>query len=76
MILAMCIAKPTGNPKSAGSDAKIAVSQALPATTTSTSDSSAFRNGPIPICPTICAASVTSCSVSAGMPSKLETFPE
>ena len=69
MIFAMCTDKPVGKPSIVGSDAKIAVSQARPAISTSTSSASARRNGPMPIWPTMCAASVTSSSVSAGMSS-------
>ena len=39
------------------------MSQARPAISTSISSASARRNGPMPICPTMCAASVTSSSV-------------
>ncbi len=75
MIFAMCTDRPVGNPSIVGSDAKIAVSQARPAISTSMSSASARRNGPMPIWPTMCAASVTSSSVSAGMSSMPLTAP-
>ena len=74
-ILAICTESPVGNPNTVGRAAKMPVSQARPATITSTSISSALRNGPVPICPTILAASRTSCSVSAGMSSRPVTRP-
>ena len=75
MIFAMCPQMPGGKSNIVGSAAKIAVSQARPATITSTPSASARRNGPMPIWPTMCDASSMSCSVSAGMPSMPDMRP-
>jgi hypothetical protein len=69
MILAMCMAGPIGKPVIAGSAAKIAVSQARPAMTTSTPSANARWNAVMPIWPTMFAAASISSSFSAGMSS-------
>jgi hypothetical protein len=52
MILAICMAGPIAHPSSAGTAAKIAVSQARPAITTSASACSARQNASVAIWPT------------------------
>ena len=66
---AMCCAGPIGKPATTGNAAKIAMSQARPATTTLTPAAKARWKALIPICPTRLAAASTSVASSVGIPS-------
>jgi hypothetical protein len=75
MILAICTAGPIGHPSRAGT-AKIAVSQARSAITSSASVCSARQNASVPIWPTRCEASSIWPSLSGAMLSIGVTRPE